>query len=544
MKNTVTYFMSLFMVLIIQTMATAQADTVMVPFIYEGDPNGAISRFINADTTATGERNNPDRYYELERGKIYFTSGTMIPNFTLRLIAKAPDADNKPPVVASATGADGKPIAIMFICNGDAHIKNIAFAMTPPGGIGESQACFSLEKEGGNYSFDGVTFEWGLYMMIRTIKPVNKIEVKNCYFRNNEHKTDIWNGRGVGFYQKNPADTVLMTNNTFFNMNSFAFVADISSYPPDYFLFDHNTLVNTMKYPIHSFWLPNAVVTNNLFYNSSSFGETDADKIGQDPDELIYGIIDISRIPDKILGFQGITEEERKYVVRNNGHFYTDGIKKYWDKYSIEYMPWMNKRTQGMFDDDDKYPYLELGKVCTEDPGIVNAGGGEAKMIKWMKNRRKPAANNYWGWDPDGDKFAMQWPRPEDLSYTNEAVKKCADDNYPLGDLNWWPGLLEKWGNGEVIDTKNEDISIFENISVSPNPTSNNIVLNYNLASKSAVQIDIHDMTGRKLVKVLDVKQNIGLHTINADFDLPNGIYVIRLKAGTSVVSKKFVVVK
>lgn len=125
---------------------------------------------------------------------------------------------------------------------------------------------------------------------------MNKIVFRNCYFKNSQHKTNIWNGRGIGFYQENPADTVIIQNNTFFNNNSFAFFADISSIPPDFLLFDHNTIVNSMKFPIHSFWLPNAKVTNNLFYNAHSYGETAADKVGQDPDLLEYGIINISPI--------------------------------------------------------------------------------------------------------------------------------------------------------------------------------------------------------------------------------------------------------
>lgn len=542
MKRSISYIFSFFLILGIQTIVIGQADTVLVPVVFESDPNGALSRFIEADTMPNGERTNLDRYYELERGKIYFMSGAMLPDFPFRLIAKESDASNKPPVVATATSSDGKAVPILFMCSDDVYIKNIAFQMAPPSGLGESEVCFRLDKEGGNYIFDGVIWEWGSLMMARTSKPVNKIEVRNSYFRNNEHRTHIWNGRGIGFFLENPADTVIMTNNTFFNMTSFAFVADGGSIPPKSFLFDHNTLVNEIKYPLHCYWQTNAVVTNNLFFNSSSYSETAKDRKGQDPDEQMYGIVNISKVPGNILSARGMTEEERIYKVGNNAHFYTQDIKDYWGRWDLTEVPWMNERTMNMFADDSKYPNLESGVVYSSNPGIINPG--EAKMVKWMETLRNKQGNTYWGWDPDGVRFELQWPFPEDLSYTNMEIKSGADDNYPVGDLNWWPGLLEKWNNGLVLEVESEGLNIFNEVVLSPNPCIDNFIIKYSLDAVSSVQIDIHDMAGRKLVKILEGKQTSGNHEVKATFDLANGIYVLKMMSGTSILTKKFIVLK
>ncbi len=522
-----------------------QADTVVVPHNFGGNPFGSLQKFIIGDTTATGERNNPDRYYKLEKNKIYFLDGIFFCDFDLRLIADDAEEGEVPPIVASTAGADGVIQLIQFKLFKNGYVKNIIFQMTPPSGNGESNACFFLSGEGMNYEFDNVRIEWGLWTGMVTEVPVNKVVIKNCYFRNPQHKTNIWNGRGFGFYQENPADTVIMQNNTFFNMNSFAFFADISSIPPDYLLFDHNTIVNSMKFPLHSFWLPNATVTNNLFYNAHSYGENAQDVVGQDPDGLKYGIINIDEIPSDLIEYYGIAEGDRKYRVANNGFFYEDEIKNYWNEYGLDENPFMNERVQGMFDDDANYPYLEVENIYGNDPDFVNPGEGMTSMIQWMKNRRDLMGNTYWGWDPDGDKFAVQWPFPEDLSYNNPTLRTASERNYPLGDLNWWPELKPNWEDG-MVAVKDAPTSQIKNIQLSPSPASNHVSISYKLEKKSDILITVYNFQGANAITVFKGSQQAGKQRVewNIDSALPSGIYLVRVSDGIGAFTKKLVVQK
>jgi len=555
MKKRLTQILCMIFAIAIQINVYGQADTVNVPTVYNGDALGAINNFILGDTTATGERKNPDRFYKLERNKIYFLNGEFHANFFLRLIADEADADNKPPIVASTTGADGKPQLIQFKVLDDAYIKNIMFQMTPPGGNGESNASFFLAKEGGNYYFDNVQWEWGLWMQVVAVKPVNKIVVRNCYFRNPQHKTNIYNGRGVGFYLENPSDTVIMVNNTFFNMNSFAFVADQGSTPPKYFLFDHNTIVNEMKWPIHSYWLTNAHVTNNLFYNCHSFGEDSDDKVGQDPDKLIYGIINISSIPSDILASHKLKEEERAYELKNNAYFYSQEIFDYWDSYKekgVKPEIWMNTRTTAMFANDEDYPNLVEEKTYYMDPHLKEAGTGTVEMVKWMERKRDWKNNKYWGWDPDGDKFAVQWPFPEDLTYTNDTLLTGAQGGFPVGDLNWYPdqkALWEVWEPSGVNDmpyNKNRNLT-FENVY--PNPFTDEVSINFSLDNSSVVEVDILDITGNKVASLYKGTKGSGHHTVTWNSTKNNaiiqsGLYFYRIKSNGIVLTGKIQYIK
>ena len=523
-----------------------QPDTLIVPDNIGGDFSGAINTFIIGDTTSTGERNNPERYYKLQKDKIYFLNGALYCDFDLRLIADKPEGTEKPPIVASTTGANGVIQLIQFKLFRDGYIKNIIFQMTPPEGSGDSNASFFLSGEGHSYEFDNVMIEWGLWTGIVTEKPVDKVVIKNCYFKNPENRTNIYNGRGFGFFQENPADSVIMQNNTFFNMNSFAFFADISSISPDYFLFDHNTIVNSMKFPIHSFWFPEAIVTNNLFYNAHSYGETLQDRAGQDPDLQQYSIINIATIPSDLLTYFDIAEEDRKYTVANNGFFYEDDVITYLNGYSLDPAPFMNNRTQGMFDDDSMYPNLAVSNTMVEEPDFVNDGNGEgmASMIQWMKNKRDVVANTQWGWDSDGDKFLVEWPLVEDFAYSNETLMTGAEGGFPVGDLNWWPEKKAEW-DGSSSATNNVKSKIGA-ISVDPNPAKSYLTIDYTLTEKSEVTILIYNLAGAQIHTLYKGTQTSGDHSIDWSItkSTPNGIYLVRISDGNHSSTRKVVVQK
>ncbi|PID56079.1 MAG: hypothetical protein CR986_10520 [Ignavibacteriae bacterium] len=542
MKN---YLFKLFALLFFSTSLIGQADTVLVPSVVDGEPFGAINKFIIGDTTSTGERVNPERYYKLEKNKIYFLNGEFHAHFDLRLIADDVEDGEKPPIVASTTGSDGTIQLIQFNLFGDAYIKNIIFQMTPPSGNGESNASFFLSKLDGNYEFDNVRWEWGLWTAIAVVIPLNKIKVTNCYFRNPQHKTNIFNGRGITFYQENPADTVIIQNNTFFNINSFSFVADNSSIPPGLLLFDHNTIVNQMKWPIHSYWITNAVVTNNIFFNSSAFGENHQDTEGQDPERLQYGLINIYPAPQDILDYHGVTEAERSYICDRNAYYFTDDIKDYWAEYELPDVPFMNSRTQGMFDDDANYPNLYLDHLYYADPKFKEDGEGTEQMIAWMKRKRDWQQNTYWGWDPDGNKFEVQWPFPEDFTYSNEELMTAADRGFPLGDLNWYPELKTRWLEGDTIvgnsfvDFQPKDLIINE---VYPNPFNDYLRFDISLKNSSKVSLSIIDLNGKIVDTVNKGKLSSGNHIISwkTQWDnLNEGIYLYQIKTDKNIITGK-----
>lgn len=83
-------------------------------------------------------------------------------------------------------------------------------------------------------------------------------------------------------------------------------------------------------------------------------------------------------------------------------------------------------------------------------------------------------------------------------------------------------------------------------VKVSPNPSSGQITLSYNLENTMPVRIDLFDITG-KMVKTLSNqgKQYAGKYNVSYNIsDLPNGIYMATLSTDENKVSAKIVLTK
>jgi hypothetical protein len=81
------------------------------------------------------------------------------------------------------------------------------------------------------------------------------------------------------------------------------------------------------------------------------------------------------------------------------------------------------------------------------------------------------------------------------------------------------------------------------NLSVYPNPSSNNLYVNFSLNGASSVNMDMIDITGRKVAELISENEMNGV--INKTFDvssLTKGIYFIRLKINDQLTVKKIVV--
>jgi hypothetical protein len=83
-------------------------------------------------------------------------------------------------------------------------------------------------------------------------------------------------------------------------------------------------------------------------------------------------------------------------------------------------------------------------------------------------------------------------------------------------------------------------------VSVSPNPSSGELLLSYELESIMPVKIDLFDLSG-KLMKTLaqQTKQYPGKYNVSYSIaDLPNGIYNVMIITGDRKVSKKVILMK
>ncbi len=509
-------------------------DILEVPSSIDGEFYGILNQVINGDTTDNGERKNLNRIYKLNRGEVYFLSGTIFANYPLRITADEADDSNPPPIVTSGVGPNGNIVGNdFFTCADDTFIDNIAIMGTPPTNIGQVNRVFFLIGEEATIRFNKVYFEWGQWIPIGVFAGDMDVEIRNCYFKNQNNTSDPFNGRVLDLRDFH-TNKLVFVNNTMYNINSFMIRGEFNTI--DTVLIEHNTCVNTLKWPIQWRYQSNVRIANNLFHNVHSYGETSDDRIGQDANNLNFGVYNIQPLPPNILEDLGIGEFDRSIDFTNNNWFFTSEVTDYWNNYSLDGEPFMNSRTMGMMNNSDYNNISNTGTTNIE-PNFINEAGATELMVEFMIKKREGQGSLPWGFDADGDRRTLTWPIVENLAYTNEDLLTGGDNGFPIGDLNWYQDLAEQW-EAEFLVSVNE-VSYEENIlhtKVFPNPAKEFVNIKYNLVKASNVQITLIDRIGNKLFEE-NIEQSIGEHTIKLNLEklnLISGTYYYILNSNNS----------
>ena len=78
-----------------------------------------------------------------------------------------------------------------------------------------------------------------------------------------------------------------------------------------------------------------------------------------------------------------------------------------------------------------------------------------------------------------------------------------------------------------------------------PNPFNPTTQIRYELPQQSDVRITVYDMVGRQVATLVNESVQAGTHTVNFDAsNLSSGIYLYRLQAGNTMLSRKLTVIK
>lgn len=93
--------------------------------------------------------------------------------------------------------------------------------------------------------------------------------------------------------------------------------------------------------------------------------------------------------------------------------------------------------------------------------------------------------------------------------------------------------------------TNNVGINELENIvdiTLSPNPTSQNLNINYSTISQSDLSITIHDISGKEVIVTNSIQNNVGPHQLTLETKtLDAGIYFVNISNGISSKKIKFI---
>jgi len=555
MKEKLTIFSVLFVLLMQFSLSAQVADTVVVPTEDSQGQAGAMARFILGDTTATGERVNINRVYKLQRGGIYLLQGQLYcEDFPLTLIADDDDA-TQPPVIAPFPLADGSIPRITIIVYKDAYFKNLYIQGCAPNDMRNSadrpisiSAVDNIKLTMENCIVEGFKAA-GVYNSATHAS----IYIKDCLWRNNN-----WTGVFTGQFFFNSAtatlDTVSIVNNTFFCGSSY-FLCTNRTFAK-YVQFEHNTLFINHTNPFYSPYLSNADIKNNIFFCPAAVGETATEREGgyYDWNGEHLAVFSIDTIPTDLATNNGITDENRRINFSNNAYFWPQVLKDYWAANDTVDAPmWMNDRTANFFGNDSRYPNLTDENNVEVDPGFNSSVMSMVdSVMAYVQLFRKQGSAKAYFYNPQGGSiFPCRWPIPEDLSYTNTTLQSAGSDGFALGDLNWFPDQKELW---LVTGVKNEEPGVipsdFTLSNAYPNPFNPETNIKFALAKSAKVKLTIYNILGQKVKELVNSELNAGSYstkwdgTDNLGFKVASGIYLYRLDSDSFTATKKLILMK
>jgi hypothetical protein len=135
--------------------------------------------------------------------------------------------------------------------------------------------------------------------------------------------------------------------------------------------------------------------------------------------------------------------------------------------------------------------------------------------------------------DPAGPTAA--WFR--DLGYNSDSRSFTHGENgYPVGNLNYYPELREKWGNGEVlvsIEQPEELPGDFRLVGNFPNPFNPTTNIVFEVGAATDVTLDVFNILGQRVANMpLGLKAQ-GRHQVTFDgANLSSGVYIVRMQTG------------
>jgi hypothetical protein len=443
-------------------------DTLVVPWSKDGiNPTiDTLRSVILGDTLANGSRKNLSRVYKLQVGGIYWLANRIENTqknvvFPLRLVGEPAGATyilNPPLIQLSHTASGGAPDSRIITGLGDVTLKNLYITGREDGGAQTNDyQPITMTANNSRFIIDNCVIEQSNFAPIAFTGSGNKIYFANNKMRNLIERpiTQQWTGRATSIWADQ--DTVIVENNTFFNVGCFVF--QLEGGAAKYVRFNHNTIVECGRQLTQGNWWQNAYIANNLIINGFWQGEGTADltSTGRDPRQTYNGLFTVGSLPS----VYGVPNEARRIVIAKNyayldprftakytaasiqRAYFLDPVSKldFTNIYTVAsgshmYVRdtvWLTSYPAGMFD--------PLNDVNWQKPQYTTSTGSMIDSmwasITTIRANVTPGAQYVYKQNSAWTDYT--WPLPENFVYTEASLLTAGTDGLPIGDLNWFP---------------------------------------------------------------------------------------------------------
>ena len=465
--------------LVSDTTNRISGDTMWVAWqktgVYPTIRTNALYKAILGDTVAGGGRVNANRIYGLKNGGFYWESEDIsFADYTVRLVggsfadANQPSGNTRPPMLQMTDVKDDGTAgaAHLITANNNLTLKNLFITgCTSGNGVQTAYQPITFPASNKTFIIDNCVFQRSNFALVVITGIGNTVSVTNCKFRNliESPPTQQWTGRGVSIWADQ--QSVIMENNTFFNLGFATFQMEGGS--ALYLRYNHNTIVNNGRCIMSGSgdWWQNAYFTNNLIINGYWEGEgyNDMHGSGRDPRNTSDGLFHIATLPSSY----GTMQSRRVVIAKNSAYLdpritakYHSGtagpdtITRAWFidpasklDFAIPYLVssgnghvyvadtnWLTAMPAGMAD------YLgDVTWLQPQNPTISKASMIDSMYAFITQVRNGGAIYTVFFYKPAVNNSDRTWPLPENFSYTDANLMKAGTDGLPLGDLNWFP---------------------------------------------------------------------------------------------------------
>jgi hypothetical protein len=239
----------------------------------------ALRSAILGDTVAGGTRKNLNRIYAMKNGGYYWEADDIsFSGYTLRLIGKSfadanfPSGRTTPPVLQMADSRDDGTAGAnhLITASSDLVMKNLfVTGCTNVNGVQTAYQPITFPANNCSMTIDNCVFQRSNFSLVVMTGTGNTTSITNCKFRNliESPPTQQWTGRGVSIWADQ--QSVIMENNTFFNLGFATFQMEGGS--ARYLRYNHNTIANLGRCIMSGSgdWWQSAYFTNNLIDRKS-----------------------------------------------------------------------------------------------------------------------------------------------------------------------------------------------------------------------------------------------------------------------------------
>lgn len=221
---------------------------------------------------------------------------------------------------------------------------------------------------------------------------------------------------------------------------------------------------------------------------------------------------------------------------------------------------WIGKRYQYSWDRQSivetfeyEFELKQSGNSITGYSTIISSQGDYAEILldgsimdntfyfaeKAVKDAVRPEGK-VWCYKMGGLKFKMEGEKLQMLGETSSLME---GSNYPCSGGVTLLTKVDNSVNVPVINpTTNSSVVTDFSASVYPNPFSESTNISYRLIGDSKVNVEVYDLSGSLVKRLLDANQKSGFYTLNfKPQSAKSGIYIVRLQAGNEVYTQQLV---